>query len=188
MAALARDARVERQSLVDFLLTSNASISEYIRFADKKAGAVIAGCTALAGAAAVLLTHTLATIPALGSQFCAWLAVTQVVFLAQSCWSCLNALSPRVPKSGPTQRLPSLVSFPDIESHTHTTRLAFTLTLSENDLLDQLLRHQRTLSIIATQKYECLDAAFRSLAYAVAVLALSTAHYLLPLVLGLGDS
>lgn len=133
----------------------NKYITDYIKLADAKIGAYITLSTAFS---AVLVPSIVKLFSA--TDVGCWKPVLILVFLMAigsyvgTLFYCLNALSPN------TKGATSLVSFPDINKLTNDEYIQKFNELKDDDaLVNEYLKHNKTLSAIVMQKFANLSKA-----------------------------
>lgn len=132
----------------------NSYITDYIKLADTKIGAYITISTAISAALIPTIQKLLLT-PNLGYYLTVLIilySISVLAFIATLICS-LNALSPK------TTPAKSLVSFPDINKLTQDEYLNSYAALTETDLINEYLKHNKTLSEIAINKFKWLGRA-----------------------------
>lgn len=133
---------------------SNKYITDYIKIADAK----IAGYVTISSAVSALMLPNiqrwLVSQPITGwyQLYFLLFLLAAIIFMGTLLFS-LRALSPRVDAAD------SLVSFPDISKmNTNDYILKFN-KLTEQEITDEYLKHNKTLSLIATKKFYYLKCA-----------------------------
>jgi hypothetical protein len=149
----------------DLAAKTNSYLTEYIKFADLKAGSILAIVTALGAATA--LTATKALTSASMIPLCLLWTVGGVLVIAATgtVWHTVNALSPRTATAAE-----SLHSFPDIaqlELASYSDRVK---ALNDSTVVDQYLKHNHALARIATSKFTHIAAALSCLRVATIAL------------------
>lgn len=143
-------ASLDHKSLLEHARFTNAYVTDYIKFADAKAGAITAGSSA--GLAALgALANTVLSKPALE---CGWhviaiiCAVLGGLVLLGSVAFALMSLIPRVQASSG-----SLFSFPDICKRSLPDYVASLCGLDDRKALDQLSSQNHTLCVVLNTKF-----------------------------------
>jgi hypothetical protein len=156
------------QSTIDagsFAEKTNTYLTEYIKFADAKAAAIltvlgiVGGVTAAAAKPILLASRqasVVAQIAAIGTAGAVLLAATLAT------WHCLGALSPRTDSAAK-----SLHSFPDIALEDPDAYSAKIISAEREELVRAFCLHNVTLSRIARSKYAAISSATRCMTVAV---------------------
>lgn len=139
----------------------NSYVSEYIRFADLKAGATLTLTIAMSGA----LGSAIPKIVGAANTSSATKTVFVVLFVLAAIAAVLTilysafVLIPRVPPT-PTR---SLNSFPDIAQLKPEDYAAQIAALTESDIAKNLSVHNVTLALVAKKKFNAITTAIWSL-------------------------
>lgn len=150
---------------VQYVRDTNAYITDYIKFGDAKAGAVLGFVTALGG----VLVGSAPAVPWGHAGAAGWASLLLVLALAASFGCgilsavfCILALAPNTPSAR------SLNSFPDIAHRSATEYHAQVLALAaRDDLVSEYCWHNWTLANIANTKFRHIGRATRFLKFGV---------------------
>ncbi|MFS8096730.1 DUF5706 domain-containing protein [Lentzea alba] len=153
----------ERADLIDFLWRTLGGVSDWVRFADAKAGAALA----VDGVMVVLLAGRLTRTPAPGA-FVAVILSAALALAAVSALAAVWTVVPRMKRLGASAMIHygTLASFDTAEACT----AAFKAKLADPDEMISVLTTQIwTLSRAADRKYKLVGTSVRLLAGALAV-------------------
>lgn len=150
----------------DFAQKTNQYVTDYIKFADAKATAVLGFVAGLGAFLATTGKVVLASARAAGD--CAYLlglsvAALLLVSTVYCLWQALAAINPRTPSSTPH----SLHSFPTLAVAEPNELIAQLGSLTHHDILAEYTKHNVILSSIAMRKYESLKHAVHGLRVAL---------------------
>lgn len=141
----------------EFAANTNSYITDYIKLADVKAGALLtlsSLLTAGIGRLTISLFDALKGRDACWS-YCAFIVIIGfVVSLAGTLWKSLQALKPNVEKSKD-----SLHSFPDIAGRSYEDYIQASQELSWKKIASHFCNHNWTLSHIANAKFKAIQCA-----------------------------
>ncbi|WP_437306119.1 Pycsar system effector family protein [Sorangium sp. So ce388] len=158
----------------DFPSKTNAYLTEYIKFADAKAGAILVFITLVGAVVSATSERMLSAVRTAGWGAFALGAIAAVAILVSvtmALWHTAVALSPRTSNANK-----SLHSFPDIVKMQLEDYLSSVLVLTPESIANNYSIHNYALAKIAMAKYECIGRAMRALrvallaAFAVALL------------------
>lgn len=142
----------------EFAANTNSYITDYIKLADVKAGALLTLSSLLAAGVGRL---TISLFDALEGHnacwyYCAFIVILGfVVSLAGTLWKSLQALNPNVEKT----EADSLHSFPDIAERSYEDYIQASQELSCKAIASHFCTHNWTLSRIANAKFKALQRA-----------------------------
>jgi hypothetical protein len=143
--------------------STNSYITDYIKVADAKAGAIIGGVVALgtalgATAEPVIAAARGASEPSAACILLCTLYVATALTMILAVIFSLGTLLPRIPKSET-----SLNSFPDIATMGPDAYVAAVASLSEPAICENYSRHNVTLARIAVEKFSHVKRSLKSL-------------------------
>ncbi len=134
-------------SPLEFASNTNDYITDYIKFADAKAGAVLTFITAIGAVVAATTDKVLLaarTASSLAFAVACVIASTILVSSLLSLWSAAVAISPRIPSAHK-----SLHSFVDLSKMSLTDAIQQISALSASDVAEEFIKHNVVLSGIA---------------------------------------
>jgi hypothetical protein len=126
-------------------------ITDYIKFGDAKAGAVLGIAVVIAGAVGALLKDSMESIEGANLVLKGWMIVSSAAALWSSAgiaWHCLAALAPK------TKPVASLASFPDIAKYAPEVYVAQCAEVADEAWAAEYERHSVGLSMIAQSKFD----------------------------------
>ena len=142
----------------EFVASTNSYITDYIKFADVKAGALLTLSSLLAAGIGRLSFGLFDSLEGRDSCWCWAITVVTIwvgVSLLGTLWMSLRALSPNLQKAKD-----SLRSFPDIAGCKCEDYTQSSLKLnSEEEIVSHFCAHNWTLSRIADAKFKALQCA-----------------------------
>lgn len=153
---------------VEFAAQSNGYVTDYIKFGDAKAGAVLSFTAVVAGAAVSSATSSFDLLRSVSTIALAAGALLLLCLLALAlgvAWACVSALDPRTPKGK------SLHSFPDVSEMDAEVYEAQLRGLDAHAATREYAMHTKVLSAIALQKFESIGSAVRRLRWMLLVAA-----------------
>ena len=150
---------------VEFAASTNSYITDYIKFADVKAGVLLTVSGLLAGGLGKL---SLSIFELLKDQDNCWYLVVAIVIIGVgvsllcTLWMSLRALKPDIKNAED-----SLHSFPDIAKCSCKDYTQSSLGLSCDEIVSHFCAHNWTLSRIANAKFKALQCAISWLRSAI---------------------
>jgi hypothetical protein len=140
---------------------TNTYLTEYVKFADAKAGGIMTVTSAIGAVVAATSERVFAAarnvapwVNTLGILVAALLAVAVVATL----WFTIEALSPKTPAAGA-----SLHSFPDIASMESATFVEKIVALTAAETTQHYALHNHTLANVAKEKFASVGNAIQCL-------------------------
>jgi hypothetical protein len=155
----------DRVDRIEYVRTTSAYITDYIKFGDTKAGAILGLVAVIAEAVAGSAPGALQTAAQAGNgtaYMTASVLAGVLISAALTAWHCVTALSPR------TEKAASLNSFPDVA---HLSAAAYVTQVSalpdDAAIAAEYSKHNWTLSNIAVKKFNSIGRAVGMLRVAI---------------------
>ena len=139
---------------IDFGQQNRAYISDYIKFADAKAGAALALVLAVASAATAFADHTISDFKSAAPVFSVLGVVIALPLVVSTVIAILYAILAISPKVTPAES--SLASFPDIAEMSHADYLGACRVMTEDSEIDAYASVNSRLATIAMSKYSAI--------------------------------
>lgn len=137
-------------SRLDFARDTRSYVTDYIKFGDAKAGAVLGMAVFIAGAIGALLKDSMESLDGAPLVLKGWMIVCAAIALCSSAavaWHCLASLAPK------TNPVSALGSFPDIAKHSPESYVARCSEVPDDGWSKEYERHSVALSTIAQSKF-----------------------------------